>query len=156
MLLILLMNIIQTIDQYNIKNVFYSDPIKNNVISDSNFIRIIYSTSYVSLNGLTLFIPIINPIIEKYFNKYKCTFNTTLNSHVIEQLKNIEIELLNMFLCNDKIPQYKIVEQIQNGIIHFFANNLKKNNLFILKISGIWFNDNTYGLTYKFMNQQKH
>ena len=61
------MNIIQTIDQYNIKNVFYSDPIKNNIMSDSNFIRIIYSTSVVSLNGLTLLIPIINPTIEKYF-----------------------------------------------------------------------------------------
>ena len=118
MLLILLMNIIQTIDQYNIKNVFYSDPIKNNIMSDSNFIRIIYSTSVVSLNGLTLLIPIINPTIEKYFNKYKCTFNTTLNSQTIEQLKHIEHELLNMFLCKDKTPQYKIVEQMQNGIIH--------------------------------------
>ena len=156
MLLILLMNIIQNLDQYNIKNVFYSDPIKNNIMNDSNFIRIIYSTSYVSLNGLSIFIPIINPIIEKYFNKYKCTFNTTINNHIIEQLKNIEHELLYMFLCKDKIPQYKIVEQMQNGIIHFFANNLKKNNIFILKISGIWFNDTTYGLTYKFMNQSQH
>ena len=60
-----------------------------------------------------------------------------------------------MFLCKDKIPQYKIVEQMQHGVIHFFANNLKKNSLFILKISGIWFNDTTYGLTYKFMNQLK-
>jgi hypothetical protein len=150
------MNIIQQIDQYNIKNIFYSESIKNNIISDSNFIRIIYSTPYISLNGLTLFIPIINPIIEKYFNKYKCAFNITLNNQIIEQVKNIEYELLNMFLCKDKIPQYKIVEQMQHGVIHFFANNLKKNNLFILKISGIWFNDTTYGLTYKFMNQQKN
>ena len=147
------MNLVQQINQYNIKNVFYSEAIKNNIICDSNFIRIIYSTSYVSLNGITLSIPIVNPTIEKYFNKYKCTFNTTLNSQTIEQIKNIEYELLNMFLCKDKIPQYKIVEQMQHGVIHFFANNLKKNNLYILKISGIWFNETTYGLTYKFINQ---
>ena len=155
MLLILLMNIIQKIEQYNSKNIFYSDPIKNNIINDSNFIRIIYSSSYISLNGITLLIPITQPIIEKYFNKYKCSFNTTLNNELIEKIKHIEYTLLNIYLCKDKIPQYKIVEQLQNGIIHFISNNLKKNNLFILKISGIWFNDTTYGLTYKFISQQQ-
>ena len=149
------MNLIQKIDQYNKKNVFYSDPIKNNIISDSNFIRIIYSTSYVSLNGITILFPIINPIIEKYYNKYKSTFNIIVNNKIIEQFINLEHELLNMFLCKDKIPQYKISEQIQNGSIHFFSNNLKKNNMFILKISGIWFNDTMYGLTYKFINQNQ-
>lgn len=147
------MNLVQQINQYNIKNVFYSEAIKNNVICDSNFIRIIYSTSNVSLNGIALDIPIINPTIDKYFNKYKCIFNIIVNNQIIEQLTTLEYDLLNMYLCKDKIPQYKIGEQMQNGTIHFFANNLKKNNLYILKISGIWFNETTYGLTYKFINQ---
>ena len=147
------MNLVQQINQYNIENVFYSEAIKNNIICDSNFIRIIYSTSSVSLNGITLSIPIVNPTIEKYFNKYKCAFNIIANNQIIEQLTTLEYDLLNMCLCKDKIPQYKISEQMQNGIIHFFAINLKKNNLFILKISGIWFNETTYGLTYKFINQ---
>ena len=149
------MNLVQQLNQYNIKNVFYSEPIKNNIITDSNFIRIIYSTSYICLNGITIHIPFININIEKYFNKYKCIFNTTLNNELIEQLKNIEYDLLNMYLIKNKIPQYKITEQVQNGIIHVYSNNLKKNNLYILKISGIWFNDTTYGLTYKFINQQQ-
>ena len=58
-----------------------------------------------------------------------------------------------MFL--DKIPQYKIAEQLQYGLIHFFSNNYKKTNLIILKISGIWINESNYGLTYKFINQQQ-
>ena len=147
------MNLVQQINQYNIENVFYSEAIKNNIICDSNFIRIIYSTSSISLNGITLSIPIVTPTIEKYFNKYKCTFNIITNNQIIEQLITLECNLLNMYLCKDKIPQYKISEQMQNGNIHFFANNLKKNNLYILKISGIWFNETTYGLTYKFINQ---
>ena len=156
MLLLVLMNLVQQLNQYNIKNVFYSEPIKNNIINDSNFIRIIYSTSYINLNSITIQLPFININIEKYFNKYKCHFNTTINHQLIEQLKNIEYELLNMYLFKDKIPQYKISEQLQNGIIYVYLNNLKKNNLYILKISGIWFNDTTYGLTYKFINQQQH
>jgi len=148
------MNLVQKIDQYNNKNIFYSDPIKNNVINDSNFIRIIYSTPYFSLNGITLYIPLVNTNIEKYFNKYRCTFNVSSNREIIETIGNIEIELLQKSHV-DKMPQYKISEQLQNGSIQFFSNNLKKNSLIILKISGIWFNDIHYGLTYKFIHQQQ-
>ena len=149
------MNIIQTITQFNVKNVFYFEPIKNNVITDSNFIRIIYSTENISLNNITLLISFNSPNIEKYFNKYKCTFNTLLNNELIEQIKNIEFDLLKTIALLDKIPQYKINEQLQNGLIHFFSNNYKKTNLIILKISGIWFDASSYGLTYKFINQQQ-
>ena len=58
-------------------------------------------------------------------------------------LKKIEI--------NNKIPQFKIYEQFINGNIKFFSdNNIKNNNYFILKISGIWETQINYGLTYKF------
>jgi hypothetical protein len=145
------MNIIQEIEQYNIKHVFYSDPIKNNIINDSNFIRILYSNKYISLNGIALSFLLINPIIDKYFYKYKATFNTVDNALIIENIKDIEYNLLKLLNIN-RIPQYKIVEQIQNKSIIFFSNNFKKNaNTFILKISGVWYNDIHYGLTYKFI-----
>ena len=51
-----------------------------------------------------------------------------------------------------KIPQYKIYEQLKNGNFKIITDiNKMSNNLFMLKISGIWENDTEYGLTYKFI-----
>ena len=52
----------------------------------------------------------------------------------------------------NKIAQFKIYEQMKNGNIKIFSDNIEKtNNLFMLKISGIWETDHFYGLTYKFV-----
>ena len=54
---------------------------------------------------------------------------------------------------NNKIPQYKIHEQLQNGNIKIFTDiGNKQTSSFILKISGIWETQYNYGLTYKFIN----
>ena len=50
------MNIIKTIEQYNENYVFFFEPIKNNILNDGNFIRIVYSTPYFTLNGIYLLI----------------------------------------------------------------------------------------------------
>ena len=146
------MNLIQQISQFNISNVFFSDPIKNNIINDSLFNRLIYSTSCVSLNGISVFIPMQQHIIEKNYYKYKCSFDIHLNHDIIEQIKQIEVSLLTSIssLCNGLTPQYKIAEQLHKGNIYFFSTN-NRQNIIILKISGIWSNTDSYGLTYKFM-----
>jgi len=46
------MNIVKTIDQYNQDFVYFSEPIKNNIMNNGNFIRIIYSTPLFVLNGI--------------------------------------------------------------------------------------------------------
>ena len=48
------MNLVQTIDQYNLNNTYFCEPIKNNVMPNGSFIRIIYSTNIVILNGINL------------------------------------------------------------------------------------------------------
>jgi beta-lactam-binding protein with PASTA domain len=48
------MNIVKRIDQYDESHVIFCEPIKNNVMNDGNFIRIIYSTHNVVLNGIYL------------------------------------------------------------------------------------------------------
>ena len=50
------MNIVKTIDQYDENYVFFCDPIKNNVMNEGSFIRIIYSTPNVVLNGVYILI----------------------------------------------------------------------------------------------------
>lgn len=146
------MNIIKSIDQYNDNNVYFCDPIKNNVISDGNFIRILYSTPNFTLNGIYLFINLNDITIEKYYNKYKCIFNITSHKEVIEKIKAIEENLLKKLNLKTKTPQNKIYEQLKNGNIKIFSDTSPKisNNIFMLKISGIWETDLHYGVTYKF------
>ena len=91
--------------------------------------------------------------IEKYYNKYKCTFNVNSHYNLIQNVKTIEENLLKKINIPGKISQTKIYEQLANGNIKIFneiSYNKNFNNFFLLKISGIWETDTQYGVTYKF------
>lgn len=146
------MNIVKKIDQYDINHIFFCDPIKNNVMNEGNFIRILYSNNYFVLNGIYLYITLNDITCEKYYNKYKCNFNVLNHKETIDSLKLIEEELLKKIDIKDKIPQFKIHEQFKNGNIKLFNDVGNKSSCsFILKISGIWETYSNYGLTYKFI-----
>jgi len=149
------MLLVNDINNYNNQNIFFCDPVNNSIMHEGKFIRILYSTSNVVLNGIYLFIS-FNEIANERTNKYKYTFNTTTeNNIIINNLKNIEKNILDkyqLYQTNDKIPQYKIYEQLNNGYLKLFFDIKENTNCsFILKISGIWENNDTYGLTYKFI-----
>jgi hypothetical protein len=151
------MNLVKHIDQYEEECVYFGDPIKNNVMSDGFFIRIIYSTSTFILNGINLYITINDIILEKYYNKYKCFFNNNTLHHKknLENIQKLEENLLKKINIPNKIKNYKIYDQLKSGNIKFFLenNNTEINNInyFLLKISGIWETETHYGLTYKFV-----
>ena len=146
------MNIVKRLDQYDENNVYFCDPIKNNVICDGNFIRVLYSTHHMVLNGVYLLVQLNDIVLEKYYSKCKCIFNVNTHYEVITNLKTIEENLLRKLSLKNKQPQFKIFEQINNGIIKIFGDvQTKQNNLFILKISGVWETSQHYGLTYKFI-----
>ena len=148
------MNIVKTIDQYNDSYVYFCDSIKNNIINNGSFIRIIYSTPIFSLNGINLLISFNEEMIfEKYYNKVKCIFKLNENNELIENIKNIENNLLVNANIKNKIQQYKIYDQLKNGYIKIFFDEKEEinNHNFMLKISGIWETDFHYGLTYKFV-----
>lgn len=147
------MNIALSMNQYDINNIYYCDSIKNNVVNDGTFIRLIYSTDYFITNGVNISVPFSDVTIEKYYNKYKCTFNVSNNRNNIESIYNIEKEILDKINTKSKIIQTKISDQLKNGNFKIFSENIDKQTnvqLFILKISGIWETDNYIGLTFKF------
>ena len=147
------MIIVKNIDQYNEDHVYFCDPIKNNIMNDGNFIRIMYSTPLFVLNGIYLFISITHTSIDKYYNKFKCTFDVYQYMDIIDKLRAIEQGILKKVNIYGKVPQYKIYEQIKNGNIKIFSDNIEKiNNSFLLKIAGIWETEHEYGLTYKYIN----
>jgi hypothetical protein len=147
------MNIIKQLNQFNIDSVYFCDPIKNNIVSDGTFVRIIYSNKLFMLNGIYLLIPFQNLIIEKYYNKFRCNYDINLHKELIEKIKCIEEHILHKNKIKDKIPICKIYEHIKNGNIKIFSDDIDKiKNIFILKISGIWETAINYGVTYKFIN----
>ena len=54
------MNLVLDENNYNINNIFFYEPVKNTVMDDSKFIRIIYSDEHVILNGIYLKLDIDN------------------------------------------------------------------------------------------------
>ncbi len=147
------MNIALNINQYEINNIYFCDPIKNNVVTDGMFIRLIYSNDLFVTNGINLCVPFSDVVIEKYYNKYKCMLNVTNNRSVIEHIYQVEKDILNKINTKNKIIQTKITEQLRNGNFKIFSENIEKTNnpqLFILKISGIWETEHYIGLTFKF------
>jgi hypothetical protein len=146
------MNIVKNIDQYNEKYIYFCEPIKNNIMNNGNFIRIIYSNEIFILNGINLFLKLSDVFYEKYYNKFKCSFNLITHAKLIDDIKCIEEDLLQRVNIFTKIPQFKICEQLKNGNIKLFLENGENltNGDFMLKISGVWETDTQYGLTYKF------
>jgi hypothetical protein len=146
------MNIVKNIEQYNEDYVYFCEPIKNNIMNNGNFIRIIYSTSIFILNGIYLSLYINHISVDKYYNKFRCSFDTNQYRELIEKLRIIEEGILKKIDILGKVPQFKIYEQLKNGNIKVFSDTSDKiGNTFLLKIAGIWETDTDYGLTYKFM-----
>ena len=147
------MIIVKTIDQYNENYVYFCEPIKNNIMNDGNFIRIIYSNPLFTLNGIYISLNIGYISIEKYYNKYKCIFDLLQHRDIVDKLRLLEETLLKKVNITGKLSQCKIYEQLKNGNIKVFSESSDKiNNTFLLKIAGIWETENEYGLTYKFIN----
>ncbi len=150
------MNLVKTIEQYNQNYVYFCEPIKNNIITEGSFVRIIYSNNIFILNGVYLLINLNCSNIEKYYNKNKFMFNIENEMELINKLKVLEENLLKKINIKDKIPQNKIFEQLKSGFIKFYGDNIvKTDNTFILKISGIWETATHYGITYKFYKAEK-
>ena len=146
------MNLVTTMDQYNPDCIYFCESIKNNIMNDGYFIRILYSTNSFVLNGIYISMHINYITIEKYFNKFKCLFDIILYKDLIDNLHTIEDTIINKINIKGKTPQYKIYEQIKNGSIKIFGENINNtDNTFILKISGAWETELYYGLTYKFI-----
>jgi hypothetical protein len=146
------MNIVKKIEQYDDNNIFFCEPTKNNVMNEGNFIRILYSTHNFILNGIYLLITFNEISCEKYYTKYRCCFNVNAHIDIINNLKIIEENILKKYENINKLPQYKIYEQLRNGNLKIFTDIGNKTICsFILKISGIWETEDKYGLTYKFI-----
>lgn len=154
-------NLIIDINNFNKDNIFFNDPVKNTIIANSTFRRILYSNNYVTLNNLQFLINVKNVKMVKFYQKYKCFFNDNDNTikNTITLLVNIENNLLQKINNSNKIPKYSLLEQVRLGFIkccHDEENNKINDNVSSLnihfKISGIWESEKEFGVTYKIIS----
>jgi len=144
---------------FNIQDVYYCKPIRNKIMSGGMFIRLIYSNQLASINGIHVSFSITGRVQEIYSSKFKFFYDNVTDNYSISLLQDIENNLLNSADIKHRNPQYKLREQLSAGFFKFFQNNSTKvgkinnatiNTTFVLKISGIWTTDTSYGITYKF------
>jgi len=117
------------INNFDIKNIFYDKKQKNIIIKNSNFIRLGYSNNNINLNGIYL-----NFNLNFINTKYNTDYNT---------LYNIENNILNSINIKNYIKMYSLNDRIKK------LNITTKKKQYMLKISGIWLNENKYGLIFK-------
>ena len=77
-------------EQFHIDCMYFCKTIKNNIIDQGEFNRIIYSNSLMSLNVVYIQLDFINASIMKNGEKLKLNYNISENIDMINKIKDIE------------------------------------------------------------------
>lgn len=161
------MNIVLTIDDFIIENIHFLET-KDNIIMDGNFTKLIYSDPYIIMNGIYIYCPIELTKINKNIAYYEVQPNIEIISKILE----IENKILQYYkkiysLKEDEEREKKELREISINK-QLFTGTLKLNSFspiingytefnnkghLILKLSGVWENNNNIGITYKFLQQ---
>lgn len=139
-------------ENFNASYIYFNEPIQNTIINESRFIRILYSTPNIIFNGINILLKINIDAIDKQYNKNIIYYSVDKNIETINNIKNIEHIILKKY-SSDKIPTHNLEAQVNTGVLKLFSdsNDKKKNIDIILKISGLWEDSASYGITYKFL-----
>jgi len=137
--------LVLNLDNFDTQNIYFGNPLKNNIINNGKFYHINYSTNYFSLNTIYLNLPL--KMNATYNNKMKITFKKKENEIIMNKIKCIEEEILFPI---KKTNQFKITQYLENELIIIHSKPVADFNL-ILKISGLWETEEQCGLTFKFI-----
>jgi hypothetical protein len=166
------MNLIININDYQTSNVSFSD-FKKNMIIDGIFSKILYidNLTTVEFNGLYLYFNIISHQIYSYNNNnnannnlFYININNYNNESLIKNLIKIEYEIIEKYKYLYKINKtsvYSLKNQLNSGNVKIYksaflflpnittSSSSTLSKTFVLKISGVWENKNSIGITYK-------
>jgi len=150
------MNIAIHVNDFKNEHIFFCLPVKNTIIKEGKFTKLIYSNSILSLNSIYIEIPIRFLYIERYFNKIKYSFNIEdfHNKEIIEKLYSIERTILEKINIEKK-PLLQLFNKLNRGVIIMDIERDyhldSRDRCLVLKISGVWETKYNYGLTFKIM-----
>ena len=119
------MNIAQQLNQFNIEDILYSEAIKNTVIDNSKFIRIITSNENIIINGIFLYISLKCNVYDNIKEqKQKFVFKKEENLLCISLLQSIEQQILHKGLVLNKNKQLRLSKQLDDGFIKVYNKKL--------------------------------
>ena len=169
------MNIVLNIKDFNIDNIQLLDK-KNNIVMEGNFTKLIYSDPFITMSGLYIYFQIH---IKSVF-KNTAFFYYNENKECIHEILEIEKNILQYYKEISNTHTIKplvfssIKKQFMTGVIklnsftngqfedsHPFSEVNKPSTIFhedykcLLKISGIWENNGTIGITYKILQSKQ-
>jgi hypothetical protein len=130
-----------------IKNVYFLEK-KLNMIMDGYFTKIVFTNSFMTMNGLFFQLPIKKLNYSK--SPYFLQFDPVCHKDLITQMSIIEKQLIQYYMSFYKVqktPVYTLKNQLQNGSIKYYKNSV--GGLLYIKISGIWENPSEVGITFK-------
>lgn len=132
------MNIAILPKDLNKEEIYFLEPIKNIIINNSKFIRIIYSDNLFTLNGIYILLNLSPNFID---NNGLYIYIQNLEKYILEKFSKsrIRINKLSEFFYQN------FASNINNEI------SIEEKTKYILKISGIWEANNNIGLTFKFI-----
>jgi len=176
------MNFALSLDQFNKNQILFLET-KKNIIMNGNFTKLIYSDSHITMNGLYFILPLHIQLVESVQiaepnavsrNIIRFLPQTTENSGYINSLINIEHQILEYFKQYygiNKFSVYILHDQLCNGSLKLFKDYVvdasdslsssdspddkKRNIQYLLKISGLWENSHSVGLTFKVIESIK-
>ena len=145
------MNIVLFMDTFNNDFINFLET-KDNIVTNGVFTKIMYSNTLFTMNGLYFYLPL--NIQDIHYNSYNKTYikfdaNIGINKTVIQHLTNIEKSILNLY-DNYKDKKYVLHNQLSSGFAKIHSSkSINEKTQFIVKISGIWENESSIGITYK-------
>ena len=147
-------------NDFHIKNVYCLEK-KQNKIMDGFFTKIIFTNSFMTMNGIFFKLVIQkSPLIQK--TSYFLQFDPNCHKDIINRLSVIEKQLLlyyTTFHNIQKTPVYNLKNQLQNGSVKYYRPFYKEDaykiqsrgDSYYIKISGIWENQFEIGITFKIL-----
>ncbi len=153
------MNIVLEPNHFNNNCIFMSEPIKNTIIQNGNFIKIIYSNPKIVMNGIYLKVNFNYIELENKNNKIYLKFDKSKNKDTLNFIDYIENNILEKYISRNKNSNMKLLKDyLNNEFLRIYKNDekspieIKNNNInLVLKISGIWDDFLNYGITFKFI-----
>lgn len=115
----------ETLNNIEISNIVIMPPIKNNIIDNGVFYKLLYTNQYFIMNGLYIYIREIRDIYDIVETNNKLSH---IEDYILSKIPNI----------SNKEYSFKVNDFIQK--IHYPS---------LIKMSGIWENSSTIGISYK-------
>ena len=91
------------IDNYDANCVVLYKAVKNNVINNSQYSKLIYSSTLCTFNAIYIRFSLENYARVIHNNKIRYTFHLLENQNIINKIKHIEHHLLHQFYISDLI-----------------------------------------------------